>query len=113
MESIINLFESLFEKAKEYSKTSIELLKLKIVEKTTSLASSIVIIFIVLFCFMLFIIPFNVGIALYLGEVFGKLWYGFLIVSGFYLFVIIIILLFFRKSIKKAISNYIVRRIMK
>jgi hypothetical protein len=113
MDSIIKLFEDLFEKAKDYGSASIELFKLKLIEKTTSIVAVLITILIVFFCFMMFIIPLNVGIALLLGDILGKLWYGFLIVSGFYLLVIIIVLLFFRNSLKRYISTLIIKMIFK
>jgi hypothetical protein len=108
MEDNTKLLESLFERASEYGKTSLELAKLKTLDKTTDIVSSLVPQSVVIF--MLFL---NLGIALWLGDILGKTFYGFFVVAGFYILVGIVIHLFMHKWIKKLVGNYIIKHILK
>ena len=82
MENPESFIESLFEKIQAYIKTTIELTKLKLLEKVTGTASSVVATVSVVLVFALFFFVLTIGIALYLGELLGKSYYGFFIVSG-------------------------------
>lgn len=113
MEDKEKLMESLLEKATDYGKTSLELLKLKALDKTSDVASSFVphsFVFLMIASFMFFI---NLGIAYWLGEILGRTWSGFFIVAGFYGLIGIIVHFFFHKRIKNAICTYIIQQISK
>jgi hypothetical protein len=113
MEDLTDIFESFLEKAKEYSKTSIELLKLKALEKTSGVISSIISrIAVIIFIFMFFLLG-NIGISLWLGEILGKSWYGFLSVAAFYGIVGVVLYFFLHKSLKKLVGNFIIKQILK
>jgi hypothetical protein len=113
MEDNTAFLESLLERASEYGKTSLELVKLKTLDKTTDIVSSLVpqsVVIILIASFMLFL---NLGIALWLGDILGKTFYGFFVVAGFYILVGIVIHLFMHKWIKKLVGNYIIKHILK
>lgn len=113
MEDNTTFLESLLERASEYGKTSLELVKLKTLDKTTDIVSSLVpqsVVIILIASFMLFL---NLGIALWLGDILGKTFYGFFVVAGFYILVGIVIHLFMHKWIKKLVGNYIIKHILK
>jgi fatty acid desaturase len=69
---------------------------------------SIVIVLIV--SFMLFL---NLGIALWLGDILGKPFYGFFAVAAFYILAGIVIHFFMHKWIKKLVGNYFIKRVLK
>ena len=113
MEDNTKLLEALLESATEYGKSTIELVKLKTLDKTTDVVSSLVpqsLVFILISTFLLFL---NLGLALWLGDILGKTFYGFFVVAAFYIVVGSIIHLFMHKWIKKHVGNYIVKRILK
>ena len=94
MEGNVKLFESLYEKAVDYGVTSLELIKLKALDKTSDVASSFLpnaIVYVVIASFLLLV---NFGLAFWLGEILGKVFLGFFIVAGLY-GVIALILHFF------------------
>ena len=71
MEENTKLLESLLEKASDYGKTSFELVKLKTIDKTADVVSSMVphsVVFVLIALFMLFL---NLGLALWLGDILG------------------------------------------
>lgn len=113
MENPESFIETLFERIQAYIKTTIELTKLKLLEKVTSTASSVVSRVSVVLVFALFFFVLTIGIALYLGELLGKSYYGFFIVSGFYLVLGILFHLFLHKWIKKPISDLIIKKTLK
>jgi predicted membrane-bound dolichyl-phosphate-mannose-protein mannosyltransferase len=105
--------ESLLESGEEFGKTSFELLKLKTLDKTTVLASGIVFNMAVFILFTIFFVMGTLGIALWLGEILGKLWYGFFIVAGFYAATGSVVYFFMRDWIKKVVSNSIIKHVLK
>ncbi|CAA9198864.1 hypothetical protein FLA105534_02322 [Flavobacterium bizetiae] len=104
---------NLYEKAENYTKTSLELIKLKTVSAVadvlSTLTSRIAVGAVVAF-FTLFL---NVGISLWLGKVLGEYYYGFFIVALFYLIVAIFMHTLQHKIIKTPIGNMIISSILK
>jgi len=85
MESPSDLVGTLFDSVDAYTKTTIELVKLKSMEQTANLVAPWISRLVVFILLLAFSILFNIGIALWLGDMLGKLYYGFFIVAGFYL----------------------------
>lgn len=113
MEDKAKSLESLLNSATEYGKTTIELVKLKALDKTSDVVSSVVshyVVLIILSSFMLFL---NLGIAFWLGEILGKIFYGFLIIAGFYLITGVIIYFLMYKWLKKLVCNYVIKQMLK
>ena len=109
MEDKATPIELLFERVEAYSITSLKLLKLKAVDKTAELLSTLISWMIAIVVVALFLIVLNIGIALWLGEVLGKTYYGFFIVAGVYAIVGVIVLLW----IKKPLNNSIISKMVK
>lgn len=104
---------NLYEKAENYTKTSLELIKLKTVSSVadvlSTLTSKIAVGAVVAF-FTLFL---NIGISLWVGKLLGEYYYGFFIIALFYLIVAIIMLKTQHKIIKTPIGNMIISSILK
>lgn len=113
MEENTNFVEELIEKTVDYGKSSLELAKLKALDKTSDAVSSILaysIVIIVLCSFMLFL---NVGLALWIGKILGEIYYGFFVVAGFYCVLAILIYFFLHKWIKNQIGNVFIKQVLK
>lgn len=108
MEDKMSFIEPLFERAEAYGKTSLELIKLKALHKTTDIVSTGVSRGIVVFVFSMFLILTNFGIAIWLGDLLGKLYYGFFCVAGFYGILGVVLYFFMHNWLKKQVSNSIV-----
>ncbi|MCX6257430.1 MAG: hypothetical protein NTW49_05980 [Bacteroidia bacterium] len=109
----VKSIESLYERAADYGKTSYELLKLKALDKTSDAVSSIVphtFVIILIATFMLFL---NLGLAFLLGEILGRIYFGFFVVAGFYGITGIIIHFFMHKWIKKHFRDYFIQKTLK
>ena len=112
METPVHTLEGLFEKVELYSKTSFELSKLKALETTTMVASTVLSRLTIIVVFSMFMLFFNIGIALFVGELLGRSYYGFLIVSGAYLLAGIILHFFLYKWIRKPLSDFIITQVL-
>jgi fatty acid desaturase len=113
MEDKADLLETLFDRATEYGKTSIELVKLKALDKTTDIVSSFVPLSIVILLVASFLLFLNLGLALWLGEILGKPFYGFFVVAAFYVITGIVIHFFMHRWIKKLVGNYLIKHVLK
>lgn len=103
MEDKTTLIENLFEKAETYAKTNIDLFKLKAIDKSADSASSIVAKLAVIIVVLLVIILSSIGLSIWIGELIGKIYYGFFIVAGF--FVLVALILHFKPGIIKSPVN--------
>jgi hypothetical protein len=112
MENNEKLFESLLDKATEYTKTSIELFKLKAIDKTSDIVSSLIPHYIVFFLIASFMLLLSIGLAFWLGEILDNVSYGFYVVAAFY-GILGIIIHFMHKCLKKLICNYIIKMLFK
>jgi hypothetical protein len=110
METPKSLIESLIEKAEACGKTTYELSKLKALESSTRIATSLISRLSVISMFLLFALVLNIGIALLAGELCGKDYYGFFIVAAFYLIAGIVLHFFGYNWIKRSFSNFIIKQ---
>lgn len=108
METPASDFQTLIEKVEEYSKTTLELAKLQGLETTTQVVTSLVWRLCVALILSLAVLVLNIGIALLLGDVLGKSYYGFFIVSAFYLVAGLVLHFFPHHWIKNPISKLII-----
>ncbi|WP_374439927.1 hypothetical protein [Epilithonimonas sp.] len=92
---------------KDYVSKRVDLLKLQFTEKSSLSAGIISFLSILLIAFSFFIILLNFGIAFLIGESLGNMSYGFLIVSGFY-FLVMLIVISLKKRIVNAIANKVI-----
>ena len=112
MDTRVKGIELLITEAESYANTRYELSKLKSLEVTNTLATSLLSRSIVAITIMLFLLFVNVGVALMLGEVLGKTFYGFFIVAGVYLLAGIVFYFFLHKWIRKPLSNFIITQVL-
>lgn len=105
-------FESLFEKVKEYVNTTIELTKLKTIDKVSEVISALVVRMGIILLMSFFFLFINIGLAYWIGELIGRIYVGFFIVSGFYLLLALIGILLF-KSLKRNLADTIIEQSLK
>lgn len=85
----------------------------KALDKTSDVVSSLIphsVVMVFVLSIMLFL---NLGLALWLGEILGKSYYGFFVVAAFYGIAGIFIRLFMYKWIKRCVSNNFIRQVLK
>lgn len=112
MDEQSGLIESLIEKGEQYGKTTLELLKLKTLDKSADVASNLVSWLIVIIFVVLFFLILNIGVALWLGELLGKSYYGFFVVSGIYALLALLFSIFRKQLIKDPLNNSIIEQVL-
>lgn len=108
MENTTTTIEKLIEKAEVYSKTTLELCKFNAIYKAADIFSSLTIRLVLIVVVVLFSLMVNIGLAFYLGDYFGKNYYGFFVIALFYFFLGIIVYIFRNQWIKHPVSNFII-----
>jgi len=112
MQAKASLIEPLLERVEQYGRLGLELIKLKSIDKTadisSTLASRLILLMVIVFC----VTALNIAAALWLGELLGKNYYGFLVVGGFYA-VVSVVLLFIHPLIKTRVNNSIIAQMFK
>jgi len=107
------LIDSLLEKVEQYSTSSIELIKLKAIDKIAEVVSSLVSRLAIAIVVALFTVIANIGLALWLGEITGKTYWGFFILAGFYALLAMLLGIFRKQWIKTPVSNSIIKSSLK
>lgn len=112
MEDNTMLVETLLVKATNYGKTSFKLVKLNALDKTTDVVSSIIPHLIVLIIASTSILFINLALALWIGELIGDVFYGFLLVGAFYALVALVFHFLLRNKLKSIIGDYIIKLVL-
>ena len=112
MEDKANFLESLLERGEEFGKTSLELLKLKVLDKSAEALSTIVSRVVAIIIFIMFFLMGTIGISLWLGEILGKSWYGFFVVSAFYGISAVVVYFLMHKRLKKLVGDFIIKQVL-
>jgi hypothetical protein len=102
MEQTDGIVKVLLTQVEEYGKTSFELTRLKAVQKLIPVASTLT--------GHLFVLLLNIGIAMWLGDLLGKPYFGFMSVAGFYLLVGIILYFTATKWLRNPVSRFIIKQ---
>lgn len=104
--------ESLIDRVKSYVETRIDLLRLKAIDKSSSFLSLLISLIVVILISFISVILLSVGIALLLGDLLGKLYYGFFIVAGFYLITGLVLYSLREKWLKAPIADAMIKKLM-
>ncbi|MCY7408911.1 MAG: hypothetical protein LH473_01435 [Chitinophagales bacterium] len=113
MEEKPTQLETLFEKAEVLAKTTVELYKLKAIDKSADVVASLAASVAIIISISLIGIMLNIGLALWIGELLGKSYFGFFIVAAFYSVVALILFFFKQRLIKTPINNSIITQFLK
>ena len=113
MENNTSTIEILFERVEDYIRTTIDLVKLNAVDKTADVLSSLLSRLTVSIVFVMFGFLVNIGLSFWIGELVGKIYYGFFIVSSIYLVLAIVLYIVKDKVLKMPISNFIIAKMLK
>lgn len=113
MENKATTIEMLFEKAEDYTRTTIDLVKLNAVDKTADVMSSLLSRLAVSIVFVMFAVLVNIGLSLWIGELLGKAYFGFFAVSSVYLLIAIVLNVFKDQWIKMPVNNFLIVKMLK
>lgn len=107
------LIEVLFEKVESYTKTTIELYRLRAIDKVTDVFATVASALIIAVIVALFFILISIGLALYLGELLGKSYYGFFALGGFYALISLIIAMNRHSWLEIKLNDFLINQIFK
>ncbi len=111
MEAPNGSVELLFESLETYSKTTFELAKLKALESFSKGIAALFAKVGVVMLLLLFVVLLSIGVAMMLGDLLGKAYYGFFIVAGFYLVVGLLFHFFLYHWIKGPIAHTLINQV--
>lgn len=112
METSEKLIEPLMKKVEAYSCTTLELFKLKLIDKSSTILSDLIARIIYASILLLFFISLGLALSLWLGEQLGKNYYGFAIVSGFY-GILSLTMFLLKPIVQSAFKNLIIAKSLK
>jgi hypothetical protein len=108
METNPTIIESLMASIESYIKTTYQITKLKALEKITLILTSLVSWVIIGVVMLLFALFSSIGLALYLGDLLGKMYYGFFLLAILYGALGVILHTFLLKWLRIAITKLII-----
>ncbi|ABG60786.1 hypothetical protein [Cytophaga hutchinsonii] len=103
----------LIQRAEDYAKTTLTLYKLTMVQKSADIVSGIVSKLLLLLVMAFFLLMLSLGASLWIGEMLGKSYYGFFIVTAFYLLLFILLYIFRAQFIVSPTRNAVVVEMLK
>ncbi|HSZ84717.1 MAG TPA: phage holin family protein [Puia sp.] len=112
MISQITHIKLLLQNFEEYVKTDVELLKLKSVDKSADIVSSVFASVIIIVAAIVFVLILSIGLSFFIGRMTGSLELGFFIMAG--VWAIICASLYFsrKKWLKKPAQDIVVKKIL-
>lgn len=113
MDNRATTIEMLFEKAEDYTRTTVELTKLNAIDKSADVLSSLLSRLTVIIVVAMFALLINIGLSIWIGELLGKTYYGYFAVASAYFVLAIIINSFKDTWIKLPVSNFIIIKMLK
>lgn len=96
--------EGLIDNVSKYVETRVELLKIEVKEDLARLLAKVFLMMILTLFFILFVVLASMGLAWYLGALVKSMVGGYLMVSGMYLLLALISLIF-RKEINRLLEK--------
>lgn len=105
--------QSLLDRSKDYVETRLELLKLKAIDKSADVVSSTASAVVMGISLLFFFILLNIGLALLIGELIGKSYYGFFILAAIYLITGLLFKSMGDKWVKDPVSALLIKKLFK
>ena len=112
MEDDPTAVEELFYKLKDYIETTVDLYKLKAINKVSGFTSTVIVSVILIILLFLILICISVGFALLIGLWLGHAFWGFFIMGVLYLIIGLILFSSRSKLLKEPISNKFIKELI-
>ncbi|RNI33671.1 hypothetical protein EFY79_18105 [Hanamia caeni] len=112
MEKDPTAVEELFYKLKDYIETTVDLFKLKAINKVSAFTSTVIVSIILIILLFLIMICISVGFALLIGLWLGQAFWGFFIMGVLYLIIGLILFASRSKLLKEPISDKFIKELI-
>lgn len=114
LQTIFNILKDFFKDyIREYIKVTLVKLEDKAIDKVSGLAAALFGLIFLLLTFSLFFIFSTIALALFIGSLLGNHYWGFLIISLFYLAAGILLWTFRKKLIKRPVARILANALKK
>ena len=100
--------ETLYNRMKDYTETSVKLYKLQAIDVIGEIVANIIVRVAFVFVLAMFLLFLNIGLGFYLGKILNSYYIGFILVSSIYLLVGFILYLLRYKLIRNRINDLII-----
>jgi len=107
-----NKFETLFEEVREYLQLRQQLIKLKAIEKTTSIASHMISWLIIVPIFVLAFLFVSITLAYVFAAWWGHIYAGYLTVTLLYIIIGLLLVKFRQRWLVKPMMNAMLKQIL-
>ncbi len=107
----MNQVEALFKEFKDYVSLRLQITQLKYSSKTSLVTSSVLTYMLISMIVFFFVLVLTIGIALWMGNLLGEWYLGFLIMAGIYLMLGLVIFTFRNRWIRIPLNNLIIKEI--
>ncbi len=104
--------EPIFERTETYVKTSLELYQLKAIEKSSDISASLITRITAILLITLFLGLSSIGLSIWLGDILGKMYYGFFCTAILFGIMGLMIYFVFHDKIKKSIQNMLIEKML-
>jgi len=111
METNSSPIDTLLTNAEQYNKINLGLLKLKSIDKTADIVSTLTSRTLLVITISIVLLMLTITASLWLGELLGKYYYGFLLVSIAYA-ILGIFLLLVHKHIKSNVADRVIKQML-
>jgi len=112
MENDPTSVEALFYKLKDYIETTIDLYKLKAINKVLGFTSTVIGSIILIVLLFLAMICISTGFALLIGVWLGNAYWGFFIMGALYIIIGLVLYAARKKILKEPISNKLIKELI-
>ncbi len=107
-----SIIEPLIEKVEAFGITSLELIKLKSLDKAATIGATFTSRMIALLAISMFVMVASIGLALFIGDQMEKVYYGFFVVAGGYGLLGFVLYFLAHNWIKKSIGNSFISQLL-
>lgn len=113
MDPINDQKASILEEVESFVKTNTELYKLQFTDRLSDIITSLVVNLIFLLFGFMFVLLLSFALAIWLGEILGKPYLGFVLTAGLFAFLVMLVYLFRESLIQKPVMQSILSKILK
>lgn len=111
MKQPLEHIELLLNRTKDYVETTLAIYKLEAIDLTANLVSSLASKLLIVFILAMFLLFFNIGFSLYIGGLLQAYHKGFLITALFYLILTVVFLIVRKRFVKGPITDFILLKL--
>lgn len=105
--------KELLAKAIEYIESNVSLIKLKLINRGSSMTSAFLAYSIIAVLILIMAIMLSIGAAIWIGKLLGETYYGFFVTGGFILLLIVLLYVLRNKWLKFPIANSLLQNLNK